>query len=69
MNLESTVKSIAKVFNICGIKLQWSTKLSCWDNKKYTDEVIADVIGVNELTLGHARELILKRVAKAVEYI
>ncbi|WP_259338128.1 hypothetical protein [Staphylococcus xylosus] len=43
--------------------------MSCWDNKKYTDEVIADVIGVNELTLGHARELILKRVAKAVEYI
>ena len=43
--------------------------MSWWEDKKYTDEVIADVIGVSELTLRHAREVILKRVAKAVEYV
>jgi len=53
------------------VKLKYNKiiKLTWWDYKKYTDEVIADVIGVSELTLRHAREVILKRVAKAVEYI
>lgn len=51
------------------VKIQQIIKLTWWDDKKYTDEVIADVIGVSELTLRHAREVILKRVAKAVEYV
>ena len=51
------------------VKIQQIIKLTWWDDKKYTDEVIADVIGVSELTLRHAREVILKRVAKAVDYV
>ncbi|MDW4190090.1 hypothetical protein QI203_01740 [Staphylococcus saprophyticus] len=69
MNLESIVKGITQVYNDSEVKIQQIIKLTWWDDKKYTDEVIADVIGVSELTLRHAREVILKRVAKAVEYI
>lgn len=69
MNIESIVKGIAQVYNDSEVKIQQIIKLTWWDDKKYTDEVIADVIGVSELTLRHAKEVILKRVAKAVEYI
>ncbi|MDW4049760.1 hypothetical protein QI228_04420 [Staphylococcus saprophyticus] len=69
MNLESIVKGVTQVYNDSEVKIQQIIKLTWWDDKKYTDEVIADVIGVSELTLRHAREVILKRVAKAVEYI
>ena len=69
MNLESIVKGITQVYNDSDVKLQQIIKLTWWDDKKYTDEVIADVMGVSKLTLRHAREVILKRVAKAVEYV
>ncbi|MEB7422032.1 hypothetical protein NGB78_08035 [Staphylococcus arlettae] len=69
MNLETIVKGITEVFNNSEVKVQQIIKLTWWDDKKYTDEVIADVIGVSELTLRHAREVILKRVAKAVDYV
>lgn len=69
MNLESIVKGITAVYNDNDVKVQQIIKLSWWDDKKYTDEVIADVIGISELTLRHAKEVILKRVAKAVEYV
>lgn len=69
MNLESIVKGITEVFNNSEVKVQQIIKLTWWDDKKYTDEVIADVIGISELTLRHAREVILKRVAKAVDYV
>lgn len=69
MNLESIVKGITEVFNNSEVKVQQIIKLSWWDDKKYTDEMIADVIGISELTLRHAREVILKRVAKAVDYV
>lgn len=69
MNIESIVKGITQVYNNSEVKIQQIIKLTWWDDKKYTYEVIADVIGVSELTLRHAREVILKRVAKAVEYI
>ena len=69
MNLESIVKGITQVYNDSEVKIQQIIKLTWWDDKKYTYEVIADVIGVSELTLRHAREVILKRVAKAVEYV
>lgn len=63
------MKGITKVYNESEVKIQQVIKLTWWDDKKYTDEVIADVIGVSELTLRHVREVILKLVAKAVEYI
>lgn len=69
MNLESIVKGITEVFNNSEVKVQQIIKLTWWDDKKYTDEVIADVIGISELTLRHAREVILKHVAKAVDYV
>mgnify|MGYP007090578551 FL=1 len=69
MNLESIVKGITQVYNDSDVKVQQIIKLTWWDDKKYTDEVIADVIGVGELTLRHAKEVILKRVAKAVDYV
>lgn len=69
INLELIVKGITEVFNNSEVKVQQIIKLTWWDDKKCTDEVIADVIGVSELTLRHAREVILKRVAKAVDYV
>lgn len=69
MNLESIVKGVTKVYNDSDVKVQQIIKLTWWDDKKYTDEVIADVIGVGELTPRHAKEVILKRVAKAVDYV
>ncbi|ASE59953.1 hypothetical protein JRF73_05365 [Staphylococcus saprophyticus] len=69
MNLESIVKGITQVYNDSNVNVQQIIKLTWWDDKKYTDEVIADVIGVSKLTLRHAREVILKRVAKAVDYV
>lgn len=69
MNLESIVKGITAVYNDSDVKVQQIIKLTWWDNKKYTDEVIADVMGISELTLRHVKEVILKRVAKAVDYV
>jgi len=69
MNLESIVKGVTQVYNDSDVKVQQIIKLTWWDNKKYTDEVIADVMGVSQLTLRHATEVILKRVAKAVDYV
>ncbi|AVL76475.1 hypothetical protein CEQ12_01285 [Staphylococcus cohnii] len=69
MNLESIVKGITEVYNDCDIKVQQIIKLSWWDDKKHTENVIADVMGISELTLRHAKEVILKRVAKSVDYV
>ncbi|MEY8619709.1 hypothetical protein AALJ42_01820 [Staphylococcus xylosus] len=69
MNLESIVKGVTQVYNDSDVKVQQIIKLTWWDDKKYTDEVIASVIGITEYTLRHAREVILKRVAKAVDYV
>ncbi|MDW3859756.1 hypothetical protein QI303_13190 [Staphylococcus saprophyticus] len=69
MNLESIVKGITEVYNDCDIKVQQIIKLSWWDDNNHTENVIADVMGISELTLRHAKEVILKRVAKAVEYV
>ena len=69
MNLESIVKGITKVYNNSQVKVQQIIKLSWWDDNNYTDNVIADVIGISELMLRHAKEVILKRVAKAVDYV
>ncbi|WP_422427945.1 MULTISPECIES: hypothetical protein [Bacillales] len=69
MNLESIVKGITQVYNDSEVKIQQIIKLTWWEDKKYTDDVIADVIGVSELTLRHARKVMLKRLAKAVEYV
>ncbi|MDG0825416.1 hypothetical protein M4K87_08085 [Staphylococcus equorum] len=62
-------KGIIEVYNDSEVKVQQIIKLTWWDDKKYTDEVVASVIGITEYTLRHAREVILKRVAKAVEYV
>ena len=69
MNLESIVKGITEVYNNSQVKVQQIIKLSWWDDNNYTDNVIADVIGISELMLRHAKEVILKRVAKAVDYV
>ncbi|MDW4447493.1 hypothetical protein QI038_06335 [Staphylococcus saprophyticus] len=69
MNIESIVKGITEVYNNSQVKVQQIIKLSWWEDKKYTDEVIASVIDITEYTLRHAREVILKRVAKAVDYV
>lgn len=69
MNLESIVKGITEVYNGSEVEVQQIIKLTWWEDKNYTDEVIASVIDITEYTLRHAREVILKRVAKAVEYV
>ncbi|RIL88741.1 hypothetical protein BUY32_10150 [Staphylococcus cohnii] len=69
MNLESIVKSITEVYNNSQVKVQQIINLSWWDDNNHTENVIADVMGISELTLRHAKEVILKRVAKAVDYV
>lgn len=69
LNLEAIVRGITEVYNDCDIKVQQIIKLTWWDDNNYTENVIADVIGISELTLRHAREVILKRVAKAIDYV
>ncbi|OJT35462.1 hypothetical protein [Staphylococcus ureilyticus] len=69
MNLESIVKGITEVYNNSQTKVQQIIKLSWWDDNNRTENVIADVMGISELTLRHAKEVILKRVAKAVDYV
>ena len=69
MNLESIVKGITEVYNNSQVKVQQIIKLSWWDDNNHTENVIADVMGISELTLRHAKEVILKRVAKAVDYV
>ncbi|WIL69107.1 hypothetical protein [Staphylococcus cohnii] len=43
--------------------------MSWWDDNNHTENFIVDVMGISELTLRHAKEVILKRVAKAVGYV
>ncbi|MDW4289982.1 hypothetical protein QI122_08075 [Staphylococcus saprophyticus] len=69
MNLESIVKGITEVYNNSQVKVQQIIKLSWWDDNNHKENVIADVMGISELTLRHAKEVILKRVAKAVDYV
>ncbi|MEX5915099.1 hypothetical protein AB6G74_12435 [Staphylococcus ureilyticus] len=69
MNLASIVKGITEVYNDCDVKVQQIIKLSWWNDNNHTENVIADVMGISELTLRHAKEVILKRVAKAVDYV
>ena len=69
MNLESIVKGITEVYNNSQTKVQQIIKLSWWDDNNRTENVIADVMGISELTLRHAKEVILKRVAKSVDYV
>src|SRR5699024_4484734 len=69
LNLDAIVMGITDVYNDCDIKIHKIIKLTWWDGNNYTENVIADVIGISELTLRHAKEVILKRVAKAVEYV
>lgn len=69
MDLESIVKGITEVYNSAEIKTQQVIKLTWWDDKNYTDEVIADVIGVSNFTLRHIRDIVLKRVAEAIDYV
>ncbi|WP_210124029.1 hypothetical protein [Staphylococcus sp. GDY8P95P] len=69
MNLESIVKGITEVYNNSQVKVQQIINLSWWDDNNHTENVIADVMGISELTLRHAKEVILKRVAKAVDYV
>src|SRR5699024_8431294 len=69
MNLESILKANTEEYNDGDVKKQHSSNLTSGDGNNYTENVIADVIDIRELTLGHAKEVILKRVAKAVEYV
>ncbi|MGI2237828.1 MULTISPECIES: hypothetical protein [Staphylococcus] len=48
MNLESIVKGITAVYNDSDVKVQQIIKLIWWDDKKHTDEVVADVMGISE---------------------
>lgn len=50
MNLESIVKGITEVYNGSEVKVQQIIKLTWWDDKNYTDEVIASVIDITEYT-------------------
>ena len=64
------VKSIVKgyrVYNNATLQEQQLIKILWWDKQPYN--IIADVLGVTECTIKHAREVILRRVAKRSIYL
>ena len=65
--VENVVKGITEVYNNATLQEQPLIKMLWWDKQPY--DIIADVLGVTEYTIKHAREVILGRVAKASVYI
>lgn len=65
--VENVVKGITEVYNNATLQEQQLIKMLWWDKQPY--DIIADVLGVTEYTIKHAREVILGRVAKASVYI
>lgn len=65
--VEDVVKGITEVYNNATLQEQQLIKMLWWDKQPY--DIIADVLGVTENTIKHARAVILGRVAKASVYI
>ncbi|AYU54943.1 hypothetical protein [Staphylococcus debuckii] len=65
--VKSIVKGITEVYNNATLQEQQLIKMLWWDKQPY--DIIADVLGVTENTIKHARAVILGRVAKASVYI
>ncbi|MDK8176482.1 hypothetical protein QP745_11140 [Staphylococcus simulans] len=65
--VEDVVKGITEVYNTATLQEQQLIKMLWWDKHPY--DIIADVLGITENTIKHAREAILRRVAKASVYI
>lgn len=65
--VEDIVKGITEVYNTATLQEQQLIKMLWWDKQPY--DIIADVLGTTENTIKHAREAILRRVAKASVYI
>lgn len=65
--VKSIVKGITEVYNNATLQEQQLIKILWWDKQSYN--IIADVLGVTECTIKHAREVILRRVAKRSIYL
>lgn len=65
--VEDVVKGITEVYNNAKLQEQQLIKMLWWDKQPY--DIIADVLSTTENTIKHAREAILRRVAKASVYI
>lgn len=65
--VEDVVKGITEVYNTATLQEQQLIKMLWWDKQPY--DIIADVLSTTENTIKHAREAILRRVAKASVYI
>lgn len=65
--VEDVVKGITEVYNNATLQEQQLIKMLWWDKQPY--DIIADVLSTTENTIKHAREAILRRVAKASVYI
>ena len=55
--VESIVKGITEVYNNATLQEQQLIKMLWWDKQPY--DIIANVLGITECTIKHAREVIL----------
>ncbi|WP_368917139.1 hypothetical protein [Staphylococcus haemolyticus] len=65
--VESIVKGITEVYNNATLQEQQLIKMLWWDKQPY--DIIANVLGITECTIKHAREVILRRVAERSIYL
>lgn len=65
--VEDVVKGITEVYNTATLQEQQLIKMLWWDKHPY--DIIADVLGITENTIKHAREAILRRVAERSTYL
>lgn len=60
--VNSIIKGITQVYNNATLQEQQLINMLWWNKQPY--DIIADVLGVTEYTIKHAREVLLRRVAK-----
>ncbi|WP_049391276.1 hypothetical protein [Staphylococcus epidermidis] len=65
--VNSIVKGITQVYNNATLQEQQLINMLWWNKQPY--DIIADVLGITEYTIKHAREVILHRVAKRSIYL
>lgn len=65
--VKSIVKGITQVYNNATLQEQQLINMLWWNKQPY--DIIADVLGITEYTIKHAREVILRRVAKRSIYL
>ncbi|MCE3399287.1 hypothetical protein LCC45_18205, partial [Staphylococcus aureus] len=65
--VNSIIKGITQVYNNATLQEQQLINMLWWNKQPY--DIIADVLGITEYTIKHAREVLLRRVAKRSIYL